>query len=80
VKQQMLETGEPSLDAPAVRLSESDYRLITDFLRRRQELRNRDELAQRIATAVAVKAGLPAPRSAAEAEDFLARLARQPRQ
>jgi uncharacterized RDD family membrane protein YckC len=80
VRQQVLETGAPSLDTPAVRLSESDYQLITDFLRRRQELRNRDELAQRIATAVATKAGLPAPRSVAEAEDFLARLARQPRQ
>jgi uncharacterized RDD family membrane protein YckC len=79
VRQQVLETGAPALDAPAASLSESDYRLISDFMSRRQELRNRDELAQQIATAVAVKVGLPPPRSAAEAEDFLASLARQPR-
>jgi uncharacterized RDD family membrane protein YckC len=60
-------------------LSEQDYVLITDFLDRRDQLRNRDELAQRIAAAVAAKLGLPQPSLAAEAEDFLIRLASQAR-
>ncbi len=62
---------------PATFLNLSDYRLVTEFLDRRYELHNRDELAQRIATAVAVKLGLPQPASAADAEALLIRLARQ---
>jgi uncharacterized RDD family membrane protein YckC len=64
----------------ALNLSQDDYRLVTEFLERRYELRNRDELALRIAAAVAAKLGLPQPTSAAEAEALLTRLARQSRQ
>jgi uncharacterized RDD family membrane protein YckC len=65
--------GPPTL----VSLSAKDYRLITEFLNRRHELRNREELAQRIAATVATRLGLPRPSSAREAEDLLAQLARQ---
>jgi hypothetical protein len=64
----------------ALNLSQDDYRLVTEFLERRYELRNRDELALRIATAIAAKLRLPQPTSAAEAEALLTRLARQSRQ
>ncbi len=58
-------------------LSAADQRLVTEFLERRYELRNRDELALRIAAAVAAKQGLPQPSSTSEAEALLTRLARQ---
>ncbi len=60
-------------------LSESDHQLIDNFLGRRHELRNRDQLALRIAAAIAAKLGLPQPSSPAEAEELLIRLTRQPR-
>jgi uncharacterized RDD family membrane protein YckC len=78
--QRALNTGVAIPDAAAlVELSESDYQLMGDFLRRRHELQNRDELAQRIAAAIAAKLGLPRPSSARDAEELLARLARQSR-
>lgn len=58
-------------------LTESDYQLIADFLSRRHDLRNKDELAQRIASAVAAKLELPLPSSAREAEELLVRLMSQ---
>jgi uncharacterized RDD family membrane protein YckC len=78
--QRALNTGVAIPDAAALfELSESDYQLMGDFLSRRHELHNRDELAQRIATAVAAKLGLPRPSSAKDAEELLTRLARQSR-
>lgn len=64
---------------PSPGLSESDYQLIDNFLGRRHELRNRDQLALRIAAAIAAKLGLPQPSLPADAEELLARLTRQPR-
>ena len=61
-------------------LSAADQRLVTEFLERRYELRNRGELALRIAAAVAARQGLPQPTSMSEAEALLTRLARQSRQ
>lgn len=72
-----LTTSPWSGPSTSTHLSESDYRLVTEFLDRRHELRNRDEMAQRIAAAVAAKLGLPQPTSAAEAEALLNRLVRQ---
>jgi uncharacterized RDD family membrane protein YckC len=63
----------------AVSLSAKEYRLVTEYLNRRHELSNREEMAQRIAAVVATKLGLPRPVSAREAEDFLDQLARQSR-
>ena len=79
VRQQTQSTSTSALDSPgATGLSESDYRLIVNFMARRNELRNREALALRIAVAVAARLGLPAPSSAREAEALLAQLARQP--
>lgn len=61
-------------------LSEADQRLVAGFLERRHELRNRGELALRIASAVAARQGLPQPNSVSEAEELLTRLARKTRQ
>lgn len=81
VQQQAQQVGAVVSDASApLDLSEQDYLLVIDFLDRRHELRNRDELAQRIAAAMAAKLGLPQPSSAAEAEDLLIRLAGRSRQ
>jgi len=55
-------------------LSDADYRLVRDFMARRHELRNRDELARRIASAIAVKLEQPQPTLMEEVEALLAQV------
>lgn len=64
--------------APEIsRLSDTDYQIAQDYWARRHELRNRDALAWRIATALADKSDIPRPTSLEEAEALLHQLARR---
>jgi uncharacterized RDD family membrane protein YckC len=63
-------------------LNESEYRLITDFMNRRDELleSRRKDLATRIATRVTNRIGAAAPASPQAAEELLVRWTQRPRQ
>lgn len=67
-----LSSAQTTTDLPIERLNETDFLMAEDFLRRRYELANSEELAQRIVAALRQRMDLPSVRtSSAEAESFI---------
>lgn len=72
-----LSSPQTTTDLPIGRLSETDFLMAEDFLRRRYELANSEELAQRIAAVLRQRMDLPSVRTnSAEAEKFIREIVR----